>query len=280
MERGRTEFLGVTAGRTGDKEVEAILESFRDADRCDQFYQYFRELEEVYEILSPDEFLRPFLEDYRRLSEMYQILRASYEARPIASLDFLKKTARLVQEHTQGSMVREPEAVYGIDPDALRRIAGEDLPDAVKVFNLVKAIRQIVEEQARSQPYLISIGERAEAIVRAFEERQITTQETLRQLVEGPVSEIEKAEQARRGSNLSDQAFAVFWLLAREGVNAAEAAARKIAAVLDEHRHWRVSERHEREARIGIYRALREAGVDEPVPLANRLLHILRRSEE
>jgi hypothetical protein len=33
-----------------------------------------------------------------------------------------------------------------------------------------KAIRQILQAQAAEQPYLISIGERAEAIVQAFEE--------------------------------------------------------------------------------------------------------------
>lgn len=280
MERGRKEFLGVTAGLAGDKAVEAVLEGFRDPDQRDEFYRYFRELQEVYEILSPDEFLRPFLGDYQRLGEIYQILRASYEARPMASLDFLKKTARLVQEHTQGSVVWEPEATYGINADTLQRLAGEDRPDAVKVFNLLKAIRQLVEQQASEQPYLISIGERAEAIVRAFEERQITTQEALRQLVEGPVNEIEQAEQARRASNLSPEAFAIYWLLEREGVQSAETTVRRIATVLDQHRHWRVSEQHEREARKGVYKALLEAGVEEPVPLADRLLHILRRSGE
>jgi len=280
MERGRTKFLAVTAGLTGDKAVEAILEGFRDANRRDEFYQYFRKLQEVYEILSPDEFLRPFLEDYQRLSEMYQILRASYEARPITSSDFLRKTAQLVQEHTRSLMVREPEVIYGIDPTALRRLASEDCPDVVKVFNLLKAIRQIVREQASAQPYLISIGERAEAIIRDFEERQITTQEALRQLVEGPVTEIEAAEQARKASDLSPEAFAVFQLLQHEGINSAETVARKIAAVLDEYCHWRVSEQHEREARKGIYKALVEAGVKEVGSLANRLLYILRRSEE
>jgi type I restriction enzyme R subunit len=280
MERGRADFFGLTEGLAGDKAVEAILEGFRDADRRDDFYRYFRELEEVYEILSPDEFLRPFLEDYSRLSEMYQILRASYEAQPIASLDFLKKTARLVQEHTLGSIVRKPDAVYGIDSDTLRRLASEDRPDAVKVFNLLKAIRQIVEQQASEQPYLISIGQRAEAIVRAFEERQITTQETLRQLIEGPVKEIEQAEQARKASDLSPEAFAIYWMLEREGLQRAKTTARDIARVLEEHRHWRLSEHHEREARRGIYKALLEAGVDNPVPLADRLLRILQRTGE
>lgn len=180
---------------------------------------------------------------------MYQVLRSSYEARPIATLDFLKKTARLVQEHTQGSLVREPEAVYGINTETLARLAREDAPDAVKVFNLLKAIRQIVEQRGAEQSHLISIGERAEAIVRAFEERQITTQEALRELVEGPVRECEEAEAKQKTSDLSPEAFAIYWIVNREGVSDGETAARRIAGVLERFPHWRISEHHEREAR-------------------------------
>ncbi len=278
IQQGRQDYLGIVRGLAGDKAVEAVLEHFRDPDGRDAFYRYFRELQEVYEILSPDEFLRPFLDDYRVLSEFYRILRSSYEARPIASLDFLRKTARLVQEHTQGSMVREPESIYGIDTDALARLAGEDAPDAVKVFNLLKAIRQIVEQQGADQPYLISIGERAEAIVRAFEERQITTQEALRQLVEGPVRECEEAEAKQKTTDLSAEAFAIYWILSHEGVSDGEATARRIAGVLERFPHWRVSEHHEREARKGIYKALLDTGVSDPVPIAERFLNLLRRS--
>jgi type I restriction enzyme R subunit len=278
MEQGRRDYLGIVAGLSGDKAVEAVLEHFRDPDGRDKFYRYFRELEEVYEILSPDEFLRPFLDDYRALSEMYQVLRSSYEARPIAGLDFLKKTARLVQEHTHGSMVREPRAVYGIDVETLGRLVQEEAPDAVKVFNLLKAIRQIVEAQASEQPYLISIGERAEAIVQAFQERQITTEETLRQLAEGPVRELQEAESARASMDLSAEAFTIFWLLSREGVQESEAVARQIADVLDRFPHWHTSEQHEREVRKEIYKALLQTGVADPVSVADRLLQLLRES--
>jgi type I restriction enzyme R subunit len=276
MEQGRRDYLGIVAGLSGDKAVEAVLEYFRDPDGRDKFYRYFRELQEVYEILSPDEFLRPFLDDYRALSEMYQVLRSSYEARPIASLDFLKKTARLVQEHTHGSMVREPPAIYGIDVETLGRLVQEDAPDVVKVFNLLKALRQIVEAQAGEQPYLISIGERAEAVVRAFEEQQLTTQETLRQLVEGPVRELQQAEEIRKGTNLSPEAFAVYWLLNREGGVASEPIANQIASAMRQCPHWRTSEQHERKIRREIYKALRAVDLADPVAFADKLLQVLR----
>ena len=79
MEQGRGEYLPITQGYTGDKAVEALLEHFRDKDRRQEFYQFFRELESVYEILSPDPFLRPSLDDYSELARFYNVLRACYE---------------------------------------------------------------------------------------------------------------------------------------------------------------------------------------------------------
>jgi hypothetical protein len=53
----------------------------------------------------------------------------------------------------------------------LKNLADQDKPDAVKVFNLVIAIRRLVEEEAARMPYLVSIEERAEAVAEAFELR-------------------------------------------------------------------------------------------------------------
>ncbi len=129
------------------------------------------------------------------------------------------------------------------------------------------------------QPHLIPIGERAEAIVRAFEERQITTQEILRQLLEGPVREAKEAEEARKRSNMSPEAFAVFWVLKREGVDQSEETALRIAIELESHPHWQTSDEHEREVRKAAYKALLDAGVEEVVALADRLLRMLRRGD-
>jgi type I restriction enzyme R subunit len=71
METARREYLPVAHGLAGDKAVEAVLEHFRDPGRREEFYEFFDELEELYEILSPDAFLRPWLADYERLTDVY-----------------------------------------------------------------------------------------------------------------------------------------------------------------------------------------------------------------
>ena len=110
MAQGRAEYLPLTAGKTEDKAAEAALEHFRNKEHRETFYAFFREVQEIYEILSPDPFLRPFLEDYERLVEMYRLVRSAYEPHVPVDKSFLRKTAKIVQQHTRTSQIREPQA--------------------------------------------------------------------------------------------------------------------------------------------------------------------------
>ncbi len=110
--------------RVGDKAVEALLEHFRDKERRQEYYQFFRELEEVYEILSPDPFLRPFIDDYTELGRMYRVLRECYDRGSPVDKDFLRKTANLVQEHTDTGTIQAPDKIHRLDTQTLEQIAG------------------------------------------------------------------------------------------------------------------------------------------------------------
>ncbi|MBI3979889.1 MAG: type I restriction endonuclease subunit R, partial [Chloroflexi bacterium] len=130
--------------------------------------------------------------------------------------------------------------------------------------------------QAAQQPYLISIGERAEEIARAFEERQANAEEALRQL-EDLLREYRQAEAARQETNLSPEGFAVYWYLKQQGVTAAEERAREVGEILVRFPHWQVSSQQEREVRQGLYRTLIKARLDGLVAVVDRLLAMLRR---
>jgi len=279
IEAGRKQYLPLGGGLSGDKAAEAVLEHFRDPRERDEFYRFFSELQDLYEILSPDLFLRPFLEDYRGVVGIYHLLRSTYEARPLVTVDLMRKTAHLVQEQTRLETVREPAAVYVLGVERLDALAAEERPDIVRVFNLLREIQDLVEREGGQQPYLLSIGERAEEIARAFRERQITTQQTLQALLEGPVREIGEAEAARRQSDLDPESFAVFWLLSREGVGNARRVAGEIADVRNQHPHWATSEGQERELRRRMTGILLQSGLDpERAPgVVERLLRLLRR---
>lgn len=282
MERGRKEFLPLTAGKNADRAAEAVLEQFRDRERREDFYAYFRELEEVYEILSPDAFLRPFMEDYQRLVEMYRLLRSTYEPHIPVDKSFLRKTAEIVQKHTTTDAVHEPAATYEIGPYALMALMQEDRPDTVKVFNLLKELYRLVAARGREQPYLIPIGERAEAIRQLFEKRQISSHEALKEL-NALVEQLREAEQERRQSALSPEAFAVsWWLRVQKGLPAeqAQAIASDMEVFFNAFPYWSTSSAQERELRRKLYKTLIEAKVKDVVAWTDEMLTLLRRTSE
>jgi type I restriction enzyme R subunit len=278
MEQGRAEYLPLLQGAMPDKAAESVLEHFRDEEPRHEFYGFFRLLADLYEIISPDAFLRPHLEDYDRLLGMYRLLRSAYDPGVIVDRELLRKTARLVQEHTEAGAIGEALDIYEINEQTLDRIAASDKPDTVKVFNLLKALREAIGDRIGMAPYLRSIGERAERIAEEYERRQISTQEALRRLEE-LIREYNEAERARAEKALAPESFAVYWLLKREGVPEPDAVGSKMAAAFEQYPHWARSEQQQRAVRTELYKALLASGMkaDDLPGLADQVMNVLRR---
>jgi type I restriction enzyme R subunit len=185
---------------------------------------------------------------------MYRLLRAAYDT-VFVDRELTRKTAKLVQEHTHGGVIQDSLEVYEINENLLELLAEDDTPDTVKVFNLLKSIQNLIANQVHQAPYLLSIGERAEAIVQAYQLRQQATQEALEALEE-IIREINQAERERAEKKLKPAAFAVYWLLNHEGFSEAEEIARELETTFDEHPYWRVSAAQERDVRRALYKVL------------------------
>jgi type I restriction enzyme R subunit len=277
MARGRSEYLPILAGKDGDKAVEAVLLHFREQEPRTAFYEFFRELQDVYEILSPDPFLRPYLEDFTQLLRMFHVLRAAYDRDKPIDREFLRKTARLVQEHTETGTIDDPTQFHALTADALTALTETDQPDTVKIFNLLKALANLVQEHATVDPYLISIGDRAEEVAKAFGLRQMTTQQALAALTE-LVGAVKEAESSRTDTGLSADAFAVYYVLKTEGVRDPLAVARAVDEAFTKFPHWKRSERQEQALRRSLYKALLAAGIENEVELAGKLMNVLERT--
>ncbi|NLV44623.1 MAG: HsdR family type I site-specific deoxyribonuclease [Candidatus Hydrogenedentes bacterium] len=278
MRRGRTDYLPILEGSSGDKQVEAVLEHFRDKERRDTFYKFFRELQDVYEILSPDAFLRPFMADYEDLTRIFHLLLSYYERGKLVDRELLRKTALLVQEHTETGDIEEPGKFHALSGDALEAIASGNKPDTVKIFNLLKAIHDLVLTGAGEAPYLLSIGEQAEKVAQAFEQRQTTTQQAL-DLLEKLIAKLRNAEQERKATGLMPEAFAVYYFLQSEEVPNAMTVAREAEQAFKQYPHWQTSAHQEQDLRRALYKALIDGGVETVVEMATKLMTLLRRAQ-
>src|SRR4051794_22664682 len=112
-----------------------------------------------------------------------------------------------------------------------------DEPDVVKVFNLLKGLHDLAGREGAKKPGLVSIGERAEEIARAFEDRQKTTRETLDEL-DKLVKEVAAAEAKQAETSLSPEGFAVYWLLQKDRPEQALGVAQAVEAAFKESPHW------------------------------------------
>jgi len=262
MKLGREKYLTLIKGKTQDKAVEAALEHFRDEEERQEFYKYFKKLSDIYEIISPDEFLRSYLDDYETLLRMYKIVRENYERGTLIDRMFTRKTALLVQKHTKSSDIRPTLEVCEINETTLRRIEESKASETEKVFNLIKSIERTVEEQSGNSPYLFSIAEKAELLVKMYKMRQKNTQETLEELKK-IIEEINDARKEQTEKNMSAENFTIYWMLKSEGFKDAEAMANEMRNLFEKYPHWQKSEKYEREIRTGIYQTITRSGVKD-----------------
>jgi type I restriction enzyme R subunit len=253
------------------------VEHFRDQGRRDELQEFISELENLFEILSPDAFLRPYLDDYQRLMEMAATVRAAFYQGLDVDKSFLRKTALLVREHTINSYIAGGGRVHKLTSRGIDDVVTGQSPDSVKVINLLKTLHEAAEKDRALNPYLISIGERADTIAAAFRDRQMTTEETLK-AAEKLAREAVDAEAAQKGSGLGQEAFAVRWFLRGKGVQdqSAEDIARAAGIAFRQYPLWRVRSDEERAVRTKLYAALIHAGVDSDGYVED-ILHSLRR---
>jgi len=193
-----------------------LIEHFRDKDRRKEFFKEYKEIEMLYEIISPDAYLRPYIEDYTTVSRIYDVGRKAYTKRVMVDRDFQRKTNELVQKHI-GAKLEDPENPFVfIDKVTLDTIAAKDEGKATKVINLVKSIEKQAEDES-DDPFLVAMAERAKAVQEAFEDRQTTTEKALAELFkELEKNKRRKHEQAEKG--LDGLSYFVLCKLTEDGV--------------------------------------------------------------
>jgi len=261
MAQGRKEYLGIGRGLHADKEVEAIVEHFRDEDQRTALQEYVSEVENLFEIISPDAFLRPYLNDYDAIMRIYAIVREAFYPGLDVDRSFLRKTADLVQGHTAATLIRGISGIHKLTEETLDQLTIMDTSDTVKVVNLVKLLHDMVANERDTKPFLLSIGEKAEKIAASFRDRQTSTEGALAALAALAKDAVE-AEKAQISTGLRPEAFAALWYLKGKGLEEAkaQAVAAAAAAVFDECPQWRVRADQERRVRVKLHAALIRAG--------------------
>jgi len=279
MESKAPDYLGLIERNFNDKDVDTLIEHFRDPERRKAFFKEYKEIEMLYEIISPYAFLRPFIADYGTLSSIYQIVRKAYTRTVMVDREFQAKTNYLVQQQVSSYGVGGLGEILAIDGNTIELIKNKSGGDGTKVINLIKSIEKLAEENG-DDPYLIAMAERARAVQERFEQRQTSTAEALVELlreVEG--NETRKKEQAEK--SFDGLTYFVYRSLLDAKIQNAETVSRKIRHAFTEFPNWKRSENALRELRKKVTFAIfaETEDLDRVTAMVDALFTLLEKAD-
>ncbi|MDO9067480.1 MAG: HsdR family type I site-specific deoxyribonuclease [Deltaproteobacteria bacterium] len=264
----------IPKGKATDKDCERAIENFDDKEQRNTFFKFFRQVESLYEIISPDVFLRPYIDDYNRLLRLYCIIRNAFTKRIYIDKEFMAKTAKLIRDHVTTDSVDAPLPVQKIDEQTLEALKASQSSDTVKVINLIKTITATVDEEEDEIPILGSIGEKAEAIAELYDNRQISTQDALLQL-ESLVTEYNTLKSEWQKKGMSAHTFNIYWAIHRVGLEDAEGLAVKVNEEFESYSHYRDNRDEQMELRRKLYKLLlKPVGKDKIKEITDHLMKI------
>ena len=264
-ERARTAYLPDDAeGPANERLEDLVYGRFLDPETRQEFFEAYKEIEALWEILSPSPALRDHIPTYKRLAQVYAAVRNAYADRVNYVVDLANKTDLLVREHAnQEGLGRLTKAVT-FDVETLQSLRNEPGQAEAKAFNLVRGLRQEIGHRTEMAAVLRPLRERAEGILKDLEDRKTAGLAALDRLAV-LAAEKDAAAAALRDSGLSPRAFGVHWALKDEAVLQAESVstldlAREADALLDRFPNAAASADERRRLRAALYRPLLRLG--------------------
>jgi type I restriction enzyme R subunit len=197
-----------------DRHLERMLfPRFLAPDARKALIEDYKDIEALWEILSPSPELRDHIDHYKRLAVLYAAVRSLEGSGKVGfAADLAYKTRRLIEASaTQQGLGRLTKSLT-FDVKTLQSLRGGGGTDEGMVFNLVRGLQQEIDGDPNAAPMLQPLKDRAERILKDLESRRTTGLAAMDQLA-ALAAEKEAAMEAATASGLSGRAFGVFWTL-------------------------------------------------------------------
>ena len=275
-----TDYLQDTDGGSADERLERIIYGrFLEPEARQAFFEAYKEIEALWEILSPAPELRGRIETFKRLAQLYDAVRNAYAEDVSYAADLARKTHSLVAESATQEGLGYQTRTVAFDLRTLEALRNEPGPDEAKVFNLVRGLRQEIANEPDRQPVLLPLKERAERILKDLADRTASGLEALERLAV-LAGEKETAMAAAKDSGLSARAFGVHWTLKDDtGLRAAGIAtldlAQRAETLLDRFPNAAVNADEQRRLRAALYAPLLDLDSDARSRVVERIVTTL-----
>lgn len=278
--KAEKDYLDAGEGGDADERLERIVYGrFLEPEPRKAFFEAYKEIENLWEILSPSAELRDHIATYKRLAQLYAAVRNAYADKVGFVADLAYKTKRLVEQAaTQDGLGRLTKSVT-FDVKTLEALRGEKGPDEGKVFNLVRGLQKEIDDDANAAPVLQPLKDRAERILKDMENRK-TTGLAAMDLLAALAAEKEAASKAAKETGLPPKAFGVYWALRdSEALKVASIKpldlAKEIEKLMARFPNARVNMDEQRQLRAALYRPLLAADRDERTKIVELIVEII-----
>jgi len=280
IEQAKKDYLEADAGGTPDERLERLVFGrFLTPEARKTFFESYKEIEALWEILSPDPALRDHIATYKQLSQLYAAVRNAYAEKVGFVADLAYKTRRLIEESAEQHGLGRLTKTVTFDVATLKSLRGEDGSDEGKVFNLVRGLQHEIDEDPAAAPVLQPLKDRAERILKDLEERKTTGLAAMDQLA-ALAAEKEAAMKAARDSGLSARAFAVAWVLREDAAVKAAGIdpmtlAKDAEELLGRFPNASVNADEQRRLRASLYKPLLALAQDERARVVDLVVRLL-----
>lgn len=263
-----------------DEQLEYVVYGrFLDVDARKKFFEAYKDIEDLWEILSPSPELRDQIETFKRLAQLYAAVRNAYSDKVGFVADLAYKTKRLIEEKAiQQGLGRFTKSVT-FDVKTLESLRDEKGPDEGKIFNLVRGLQKEIDDDQTAAPVLQPIKERAERIIKDLENRK-TTGLAAMDLLAALAAEKDAAMKMAQEAGLSVRAFSVFWVLRDDtalktcGIDPMDVA-KEAENLLDKFPNASVNADEKRRLRAALYQPLLKVDQENRARIVDSVVNIL-----
>lgn len=279
--RAAKDYLDAGEGGDSDERLERLVYGrFLEPDARRAFFEAYRDLEDLWEILSPSAELVDHIATFKRLTILYATVRNAYAPKTPFIADLAHKTRRLIQENAIQEQLGRLTKAATFDVETLESLRKDKGSDESKVFNLVRGLQKAIDDDANAAPVLQPLKDRAERILKDLENRR-TTGLAAMDLLAALAAEKDAAAKAAKESGLSPGAFAVFWALRNDPALKAsnidaQALAREVDGLLHRFPNAHVNSDEQRRLRAALYRPLLLVPVEERTRVVEHIVAILQ----
>ena len=279
IEAASKTYLMADAGPADEKLEKMVYGKFLDPAERKTFFEVYKEIESLWEILSPAAELRPYIDTFRHLATLYAAVRNAYAEKVGFVADLAYKTRQLIEQNAIQSGLGRLTKTVTFDARTLESLRKDSGSDEGKVFNLVRGLQKEIDDDPNTAPILQPLKERAERIIKDLEDRKTTGLAAMDVLAK-LAAEKEAAMNEAKISGLSNKAFSVFWMLHEDkalkdaNVDVKELS-KEAEMLLARFANAAVNVDEERRLRAGLYRPLLKVSKEDRARIVDLVIKIL-----